>query len=150
MAGRTGCAADRCAARVSLSPAFHGRVDEAGTLKLPPAVRGLLTRHLQALRGKSVTMTVKPFRKHRTDRQSRYYFGVVVPLIAEHCGYEKEEMHELLAMRFLRMDDDPVTGSPRRKHTPETDTKEFAEYVDACIRLASELGVYIPDPGEVA
>jgi hypothetical protein len=73
-----------------------------------------------------------------------------VPLIAEHCGYDKQEMHELLAMRFLRMADDPVTGSPRRRHTPETDTKDFSDYVDACIRLAAELGVYIPEAGEVS
>ena len=86
----------------------------------------------------------------RTEKQSRYYFGVVVPLIAEHCGYEKDEMHELLAMKFLRIEDDPITGSPRRKHTPDTDTKEFSEYVDACIRLAAELGVVVPAPNEVA
>ncbi len=128
-------------------PVFHATVSEKGTLVMPPAVRGLMERHLGTLKGKSVVMTIKAETKTRTDRQSRYYFGVVVPLIAEHCGYEKDEMHDCLAMRFLRIEDDPITGSPRRKRTPATDTKEFAEYVDACIRLASELGVYIPDPG---
>ena len=54
-------------------------------------------------------------------------------------------MHETLAMRFLRIEDCPITGAPRRKHTPKTDTKEFSEYVDHCIRLAAELGVVIPD-----
>ena len=128
-------------------PVFHATVSEKGTLVMPLAVRGLLQRHLGTLKGKPVVLTIKAETKTRTDRQSRYYFGVVVPLIAEHCGYEKDEMHECLAMRFLRIEDDPITGSPRRKRTPATDTREFAEYVDACIRLASELGVYIPDHG---
>lgn len=130
-------------------PVFIGRVGTSGRLELPAPVRGLLRRHLQALADQQVVLIVRRHRKTRTDRQSRYYFGVVVPLLAEHCGYDKQEMHELLAMRFLRVEDDPVTGSPRRRRTPSTNTKEFAEYVDACIRLASELGVYIPDPGEV-
>ena len=61
-------------------------------------------------------------------------------------GYDKQAMHDALAFRFLRIEDDPITGSPRRQHTPETDTKEFAEYVDHCIQFAAELGVEIPAP----
>ncbi len=128
-------------------PVFHATVSEAGKLTMLPAVRGFMQHHLDSLKGKAVVLTIAPQTRQRTNRQARYYFGVVVPLIAEHCGYEKDEMHDCLAMRFLRIEDDPITGSPRRKRTPATDTKEFAEYVDACIRLASELGVYIPDPG---
>jgi hypothetical protein len=134
---------------MATTPIFHGTVGEWGTLDMPPAVRGLLRLHLLRMVGKPVEVTVRLAKKTRTNRQARYYFGVVVPLIAEQCGYDKQEMHELLAMRFLRVEDDPVTGAPRRKHTPDTDTREFAEYVDACIRFAAqELGVYIPSPNE--
>ncbi|NDB18810.1 MAG: hypothetical protein EB027_06070, partial [Actinobacteria bacterium] len=66
--------------------------------------------------------------------------------IAAHCGYDKQEMHELLAMRYLRIEDDPVTGAPRRKSTPATDSEEFTEYVDHCIAFAAELGVVVPPP----
>ena len=101
---------------------------------MPQSVKGLMSVHLQSMKDKPVEVTVKIHRENRSSQANRYYFGVVVPLIAESCGYEKDEMHELLAMRFLRVEDDPVTGSPRRKHTPETDSKEFAEFVDCCIR----------------
>lgn len=131
-------------------PILRGTVTPDGRLEFQPAVRGLMRRHLSTLAGKAVEVTIRAEARKRTDRQSRYYFGVVVPLLAEFCGYDKQEMHELLAMRFLRIEDDPVTGSPRRKRTPQTNTKEFAEYVDTCIRLAAELGVYVPEPGEVA
>lgn len=132
-----------------MTPAFLGTVSDGGKLLLTPATRGLLMKHLATLTRKPVVVTVAVHTPKRSDRASRYYFGVVVPLIAEHCGYDKQEMHELLAMRFLRMADDPVTGSPRRQRTPETDSKAFADYVDACIRFASELGIYVPQPGEV-
>ena len=133
-----------------VTPVFRGNVSESGKLTMLPAVRGLMERHLSTLKGRPVVLTIAPETKSRTDRQSRYYFGVVVPLIAEHCGYDKQEMHDCLAMRFLRIEDDPITGSPRRKRTPATNTTEFADYVDACIRLATDLGVYIPSPGETA
>lgn len=135
---------------MSLVPVFRGSVATDGKLRLNRSVRGLMERHLATMAGKPVDVIVRVHRNQRSSQANRYYFGVVVPLIAEHCGYDKQEMHELLAMRFLRIEDDPVTGSPRRKHTPETDTKEFAKYVDACCRFAAELGVYIPASGEIA
>jgi hypothetical protein len=135
---------------MALTPIFHGRITEQGELVLFDTERTQRRAHLRSLSGKDVEIVVRRKRQQRSSQANRYYFGVVVPLIAEHCGYEKDEMHELLAMKFLRTEDDPVTGSPRRKHTPETDTQEFGEYVDACIRLGAELGVVIPAPNEVA
>ena len=130
------------------TPLFKGRVLSGGLLTLDRPADYL--RAVRALAGSFVEVTIRKQRTQRSPQANRYYFGVVVPLIAEHCGYDKQEMHELLAMRYLRIEDDPVTGSPRRKHTPETDTTEFTDYVDACVRFAAELGVVIPAPHEVA
>ncbi len=133
---------------MSLVPVFTGRVLPGGLLVMDRQKD--YARHVRSLHGRFVEVIVRKQRTQRTSRQNRYYFGVVIPLIAEHCGYEKDEMHELLAMRFLRTDDDPITGSPRRKRTPQTDTQEFADYLDSCIRFAAELGVVIPEPNQVA
>jgi hypothetical protein len=127
-------------------PTFVGTVNEHGQLDFAPAVRGLMRAHLLRMKpGAPVEVTLKRWRQKRSSKANRYYFGVVVPLIASHCGYDRQEMHELLAMRFLRIADDPVTGAPRRKSTPETESDEFSEYVNHCIQFASELGVVIPD-----
>ena len=109
-----------------------------------------LSVQLQRFIGQAVEVVVRKPKSQRSSQANRYYFGVVVKLLAEFCGYEPDEMHEALAFRFLRIEDDPITGSPRRQRTPKTNTKEFADYVDQCIRFAAELGVYIPQPGEVA
>jgi hypothetical protein len=127
---------------------FYGRVLPGGLLVLDrPKDYG---RHLRALAGKHVELTLKRRRAKRSPQANRYYFGVVVKVLAEHCGYDVQEMHEALAFRFLRIEDCPITGAPRRKRTPETDTAEFSEYVNHCIRLAAELGVVIPDASEAA
>jgi len=123
-------------------------VDQRGHLATD--VRVQVADYLRTFAGRPVSIKVKQHRANRSDRANRYYFGVVVPMLAEFCGYDKDEMHETLAMKFLRIEDCPLTGAPRRKRTPKCDTQEFADYVDACIRLAAEHGVVIPEPGEVA
>lgn len=128
-------------------PVFKGRVLPGGLLVWDRPKDW--AKHTRSLAGCFVEGTLRKQRTKRSDKASRYYFGVVVHLIAEHCGYEKDEMHELLAMKFLRIEDDPITGQPRRQRTPQTSSAEFAEYVDRCKRFAAvELNVYIPDPGE--
>ena len=127
---------------------FFGRVLPGGLLVLDKPQD--YARHVRAHRGRFVELVLRKRRTKRSSKANRYYFGVVVKLLAEHCGYDVQEMHETLAMRFLRIEDCPVTGAPRRKRTPQTDSAEFAEYVNHCIRLAAELGVVIPDANEVA
>jgi hypothetical protein len=127
---------------------WYGRVLPGGLLVLDTPKD--YNRAVRALAGKHVELTIRKRKTARTSQQNRFYFGVVVKLLAEHCGYERDEMHEALAMRFLRIEDCPITGAPRRKRTPQTDTEEFGQYLDSCIRLAAEQGVVIPDPNTVA
>lgn len=106
--------------------------------------------YLRSLANKPIEVIVRIRRSQRSQRQQGWYFGCIIPMLAEHCGYTKDEMHELMAMKFLRIEDCPVTGSPRRKRTPKTNTAEFAEYCDQIrIFAASELGLVIPDPEQV-
>lgn len=48
-----------------------------------------------------VEVAVKRLRATRSIQQSRYYWGVVVELIAEHTGYTPEEIHEVLKAKFI-------------------------------------------------
>lgn len=127
---------------------FYGRVLPGGLLVMERPTD--YNRAIRSFAGKHVEILVRKRKTKRSSQANRYYFGVVVKLLAEHCGYDPQEMHEALAMRFLRIEDCPITGAPRRKHTPQTDTQEFADYVNHCIRLAAELGVVIPDSKDVA
>lgn len=129
-------------------PVFYGKVLPGGLLVMEQAKA--YGQHQRSLAGKHIEIVLRKRRTKRSSQANRYYFGVVVKHLAEYCGYDPQEMHEALAMRFLRIEDCPITGAPRRKRTPETDSSEFADYVDHCIRLAAELGVVIPQPHEVA
>ena len=134
-------------------PIFHARVmsygSATGGLAFLDTEAERRAAYLSTLAGKRVDVIIRPHREQRTTNQNSYYWSAVVELLAEHCGYEKDEMHELLALRFLRIEADPITGSPRRQRTPKTNTAEFAAYLDQCIRFAAELGVAVPDPEQV-
>jgi len=94
------------------------------------------------------TLEIKPYKKDRTNQQSRYYRGFVVRPFAKHCGYTEAEMHdELLGNYFgwkiIRSLDGRERERPTRRTTePEKmSTKDFAEYVTHCQALAASLGI---------
>lgn len=70
-------------------------------------------------------------------------------ILAEHTGYTRDELHEALKWRFLRLEDadHPL---PTVKSTTELTTAQFEEYLEQVRTFGSvELGCYIPLPNEI-
>jgi hypothetical protein len=126
---------------------FRGSV-YAGKLRLDR--REDFAALVASLDGKEIELTLRKFRKQRSGAQNRYLHGVVIPLLAEHCGYDAEEMKAALKMRFLRAHDGEKEGLPRTRSTSDLSTEEMTEFIDSVRRLAAEMGCSIPSPGEVA
>jgi hypothetical protein len=100
-----------------------------------------------------VEIIVKPLslQKPRSLAENAYYWSVVLSMIAEHTGYEKEEVHEILKNIFLRKEYNigvDVVFAP--VSTASLTTIEMEEYLDRIRRFAaSELDLYIPEPNEI-
>lgn len=125
-----------------MTPKFLGTIKDG---KLTLDNKHKFELFLRCLDGR-VELTVKKFRKKRSDPQNRYYWGVVIKILGEHFGYESEEMHEALKWQFLRKKG-PV---PTVISTTKLNTMEFMEYLDRIMRWASiEHKIYIPSPDEV-
>lgn len=101
-------------------------------------------RHYSQFAGQKVELTIQPYQPVRSDAQHRYWHGVVVPLLAEFCGYTTDEMHEALKQRFLSEED--ANGLTRVRSTRELSRKEFVEFVETVCQFAAELGLVIPPP----
>lgn len=100
-----------------------------------------------------VVVEIKTTKPQRSSAQNRYWHGVVVPLFAEHCGYEFDEMKDALALKLLPKEVvDMDTGEVRvvPGHTSDLTTKAFNDLIEQAQRLGAELGIYIPDPNEAA
>lgn len=96
-----------------------------------------------------VAVVVQVYHKVRTIQQNKYYWAVIVDMLAEHCGMTDEEMHESLKDKFLSIYD-PAIDLKRIRSTTELNTMEFIEYNERIKRWASEFfGLVIPDPKTV-
>lgn len=96
-----------------------------------------------------VGVIVKQYRKIRSIQQNRYYWGVIVKMLAEHCGYSDEEMHESLKDKFLSIYD-PETDLKKIGSTTELTTVEFIKYNETIKRWASTFHhLVIPDPKQL-
>ncbi len=124
-----------------MNPIFQGHVAQ-GVLYLDdlPAYE----KQIALLDGKPIELVLRRHREQRSSQQNRYLHGVVIPMLAEHCGYEPFEMKDALKWRFLQTHTDGKLPSVRS--TADLNTAEFAEFTEQCRRLAAELGCVIPDP----
>ena len=101
----------------------------------------------------AVVVAVKTTKPQRSSAQNRYWHAVVIPLFAEHCGYELHEMKDALALKLIpkevvNMDTGEVQTVPG--HTSALNVAEFNDLIERAQRLGAEMDIYIPDPGEVA
>ena len=121
-------------------PILTGKVKD-GKLKLDAPQSYLV--ELSKLEGQRIELTIRKERHTRSLSQNKYYWGVIIEILSDYFGYDKEEMHEALKFKFLKRheDTDLVTvGS-----TAKLSTAGFTEYIDDIIRWAStEYQVVIP------
>jgi hypothetical protein len=104
--------------------------------------------HLHSLEGKRVTVTVEKEKRKRSNQQNKYYWGVVLQLIAEHTGEDPENIHEALKAHFAPKH---VVGNiVIPSATRYLDTIDFSLFIEKVRRWAAEeLNINIPDPNEV-
>ncbi len=132
-------------------PIFEGDIVD-GKLKLFPQVKASVAKWCQTFKsGTHVEIIIRKFKSKRSNLQNRYYWGVVIPVLAEHFGYEMEEMHEEMKILFNPKDSKIRPGKKIGGSTTKMSTEEFysgeTSYVERICRwAASEHGVYVPPP----
>lgn len=116
-----------------------GFCDDAGCFSLDK--RQEFQAWIKKFAGKELIVTVRQVPKRQGSQSMRYYRGVVIPDIAEACGYVEPEdfeaVHEGLAWKFLRLPDGEF-GQPRRKSTAkdEMSQEDMTAYIDQVITYA--------------
>ena len=110
--------------------------------------RAKLNKMIQSKEGKVAQLTIGDIEKSRSGQQNKYYWGVVLELIADHTGAHENELHEYFIKEYSPKITVEVLGKviTRPKRTPEMTTVEFSEYIERIRVEASELQIVIPDP----
>lgn len=112
--------------------------------------------YLKPLESKMVHVTIRTEKKPRSNDQNRYYWGVVVALIADFTGMTVDETHEALKNKFLKAKkavkrgDKLIWEVDTVRSTAVLSTSEFMDYVGDVRQFAmKDLGLDIPLPDEV-
>lgn len=124
--------------------------------KLEIRNRAMVRAQLQRMRDGEVRITIERAHATRSSQANRYYWGVVVELLAEHTGYTPDEIHEVLKAKFLPKKLAVTDGNGEIKGefvvggtTTKLNKVEFGEYVTQIRQWALEdLDVVIPEANE--
>lgn len=133
-----------------MTPIFYG-IAENGRLKIDK--RDRFQKYLNTLKGRVIlTLQRSTPKMERSTSQNRYYWGVLIRMVADEMGHlVPDDAHDFMKRLFLKRGIDfkgkryEVVGS-----TASLDTIEFEKYLDRCRQWAAqELNLVIPLPNEI-
>lgn len=122
-----------------------------GELVISPGDKVRFADELKKFNGKEVLVEIPDKYKLRTEKQNRYYRGLVCRLISEHTGFTNEEIHQFFR-RMLLQYSRKVGGKVYEftRSTTELNWKEMTDYIEKIrtyVRESETLkSVVIPDP----
>jgi hypothetical protein len=100
--------------------------------------------------GLRVRVTVEQEVETRRQRANRFYFGVILKLMAEESGHSVDELHELGKLRHnSKLVVDPFTGEETKiaQSTAKLTIPEFSVYLERVMLDGAEwLGITFPAP----
>ena len=129
-----------------LTPKFTGNIDELGKLHIADIIK--FKQYLMSIKGDvEVVVKRKANNKTRSLNENNYYWGVVLPLIAQYMGDTAESAHEAMRIIFLQ---DHSKKIKTVKSTAKLSVADFEDYMRKIRTFMSvEHSVYIPLPNEV-
>jgi hypothetical protein len=124
-----------------------------GKLKMVDHEREAMCRwYLTFKHNASVDITVRKHSSKRSNQQNKYYWGVVIPILADYFGHDNaEDMHSDLKEKFNPIESKVKPGKIIGGTTTKMSTVEFYgaddSYVErVCRWAASEYQIYVPPP----
>jgi len=134
-------------------PIFEGDIVD-GKLKIQKHVKAEIARWCLTFKtGTHVEIIIRKFHSKVSDLQRGYYFGVVVPILADYFGYDNEDMHSELKLKFNPVESkiNPgviIGGSTTKMNTVHFFSDETSYVNRICRWAASDHGLYIPPPSK--
>lgn len=126
--------------------------------KLPIGTKETLARLIPQYAGKPLSIMLEETKDTASDRQRRYYFGVIVPAFQQYFAdqgqrYDKDNLHDAMMRNIGGFNNpfvNPFTGEPDDGRKSYNDlTKAQAEgFHTLCRKWLAEKGVDCPEPNE--
>lgn len=144
-------------------PVFKGEVDDKG--KMTILRKKKMAEYIARYAGKTLGVTIKPYKKPRGRQEEKYYHAVPKMMVAEAMDLEPEDAHAFLCKLFLTVEEMKVINGKEVRYTrvrssTELDSKQYSEWNrkirmwaslptgDHGLNQTSGLELYIPEPNE--
>ena len=112
--------------------------------------RRILAAAIKHLPDGPYELEIRPLEETRRSRANRYYFGVVLKMMAEESGATVDDLHEQMKMRHnAKVVADLTTGEEVRiaQSTAKLTVQEFSDYLTLVMVDGAEyLGITFPEP----
>ncbi len=133
------------------------RVLDSG--RIPEGTRHTLSLLFPAYAGKVLRLSISEAKETASDKQRRYYFGVIVEAFVDYFqsqgkSYTKDQMHDSMMRSIGGFNNpfvNPFTGEPDEGRLSYNDltTAQAEGYHTLCLKQGAEYGFQIPLPNEV-
>lgn len=127
--------------------------------RFEPLVAETIRQLLRRMEGKRLRLKISRWTRQRSDRQNRYYWGVVVEMVWQmflEYGNDmtKEEVHDFLkgpevGALFTEVMDPRGEIHRVPLSTTKLTTVSWEDYMTKCRAWAARMGLQIPEPNEV-
>ena len=125
-------------------------INKNGTL--PRIITSLIVKYMRKTQGMLITVTYQAIKPTRSLLQNKYYWGVVIAMLAREIGYTPEVMHEYMKEIFLSASYLGMPDGQGLTYHPSTKTlskKEFDDYIQKIRIWAGDfLSLDIPLPNQ--
>lgn len=134
------------------TPRFFGTIENRKLIMVDHEKESM-RRWIATFKDKTkVDVVIRKHSSKRTNQQNRYYWGVVIPILADYFGHDNpEDMHEDLKLKFNPVESKIEPGKIIGGTTTAMSTIDFMvsddSYIERICRwAASDFGIYIPPP----
>ncbi len=130
----------------TITPTFYGVVHEG---KLDINRLDAFKKYLKTLDG-LVMVQVQEKKKIRTQSQNNFYWGAVLPTVAEATGHTTLDLHEIFKRKFLPVR--TIKFGEREVRLPGSTAilskMQFSEYIDKIGAEVGTMGIVLPTAEE--
>jgi len=123
---------------------------DSGVLHIEKHVRAQMAAAVKRWPNLPVEITIAPFEQTRRARANRYYWGVVLKMMAVEMQQSADDIHEIEKMRHnSKLVFDPASGEEVKvaQSTAKLKVQEFSDYLERVMLDGSEyLGIVFPEP----
>jgi len=133
--------------KTQVSQIFRGEVKNSKIVLETEGAKRRFESLMKGFEGQKIELSIEKQRRRRSLEQNNFYWGCIIPLIAEQVGMLDDETHRALALKFLKDNSKPLEIV---RSTSELSKSEFVEYIfDIQVWASSFLGIENwPDPEE--